>query len=163
MADPEPQPISASESPLRIRTYHCLCSTHILSTRHNLDDLSRRSEPVQDGALILPPQVTVSGSSPLAIDDASNDRSESIQSALSNVLVDRKPIIIRREDGFEKRTVLRCVRCRLVLGYQLDEAHYGMDKQVSRPIYLLPGGLIDTEAMVKGSRPEIPSWAEQTA
>ncbi|KAL1969835.1 hypothetical protein VTN77DRAFT_7344 [Rasamsonia byssochlamydoides] len=40
---------------------------------------------------------------------------------LSTTIPDRKPTIIRREDGFEKRILLRCGRCRVVIGYVLDE------------------------------------------
>ncbi|EDN10684.1 predicted protein [Histoplasma mississippiense (nom. inval.)] len=43
---------------------------------------------------------------------------------LSTTIPDRKPIIIRREDGFEKRLMLRCGRCRVVMGYALDEVHF---------------------------------------
>ena len=43
---------------------------------------------------------------------------------LSTTLPDRKPVIIRRDDGFEKRLLLRCGRCRVVMGYLLDEAHF---------------------------------------
>ncbi|EEH07443.1 conserved hypothetical protein [Histoplasma capsulatum G186AR] len=43
---------------------------------------------------------------------------------LSTTIPDRKSIIIRREDGFEKRLMLRCGRCRVVMGYALDEVHF---------------------------------------
>jgi len=43
---------------------------------------------------------------------------------LSTTLPDRKPVIIRRQDGFEKRLLLRCGRCRVVMGYLLDEVHF---------------------------------------
>lgn len=39
---------------------------------------------------------------------------------------DRSAKVITREDGFEKRYVWRCGRCRLIVGYQLDEVHYEM-------------------------------------
>ncbi|PGH09234.1 hypothetical protein AJ80_07711 [Polytolypa hystricis UAMH7299] len=43
---------------------------------------------------------------------------------LSTTHPDRKPVIIRRSDGFEKRLCLRCGRCRVVVGYVLDEVHF---------------------------------------
>ncbi|EEQ91254.1 uncharacterized protein BDCG_06374 [Blastomyces dermatitidis ER-3] len=43
---------------------------------------------------------------------------------LSTTIPDRKPTMIRREDGFEKRLLLRCGRCRVVMGYALDEIHF---------------------------------------
>ncbi|KAI9878204.1 MAG: hypothetical protein M1830_001596 [Pleopsidium flavum] len=81
-------------------------------------------------------------------------------SILLSTTLDRKPLMIRREDGFEKRYLWRCGRCRLVVGYQVDEVHYlGRDKdkgkgweggRVGDVVYLLPGGLVETEAMVEG-------------
>ncbi|KIV89568.1 hypothetical protein PV10_06958 [Exophiala mesophila] len=141
----------------QLQTYHCLCSTLILTTSHNLDELSSRAEPVQDGALILPLGAHLSTS-----DFVDTDGHTGVDSVMSNVVPDRKAVIIRREDGFEKRIMFRCSRCKLVLGYQLDESHFETSQPVSRPIYLLPGGLIGTEKMIKGERPEMPPWAGQT-
>ncbi|KAI9888135.1 MAG: hypothetical protein M1823_000070 [Watsoniomyces obsoletus] len=45
-------------------------------------------------------------------------------SLLLSTTLDRRPNIIRREDGFEKRWLWRCGRCRVVVGYQLDVVHY---------------------------------------
>lgn len=158
MDDPETQTASPRSAPRdQVQTYHCLCSCLILTTSHNLDELSPRSEPVQDGALILPFGAHVSAS-----DAAATDGDAGVDSFMSNVVADRKPVIIRREDGFEKRIVLRCSRCKLILAYQLDESHFETSQQVPRPIYLLPGGLIGTEKMVKGEEPEMPGWAGQT-
>lgn len=39
---------------------------------------------------------------------------------LSTLIPETKPIIVRREDGFEKRILLRCGRCRVVVGYEID-------------------------------------------
>ncbi|PGG99171.1 hypothetical protein AJ79_08663 [Helicocarpus griseus UAMH5409] len=47
---------------------------------------------------------------------------------LSTTTPDRQPTMIRREDGFEKRLLLRCGRCRVVVGYALDEVHFGEGK-----------------------------------
>uniref|UniRef100_A0A093VB25 Uncharacterized protein n=1 Tax=Talaromyces marneffei PM1 TaxID=1077442 RepID=A0A093VB25_TALMA len=38
---------------------------------------------------------------------------------LSTLLPDPTPVVIRRGDGFEKRVLLRCGRCRVVVGYKL--------------------------------------------
>lgn len=43
---------------------------------------------------------------------------------LLTLVRDRAPKVITREDGFEKRYIWRCGRCKLVIGYQLDETHY---------------------------------------
>ncbi|KAF8429552.1 hypothetical protein EV426DRAFT_570620 [Tirmania nivea] len=37
---------------------------------------------------------------------------------------DRAAKIVTREDGFEKRYLWRCGRCKTVYGYQLDDVHY---------------------------------------
>lgn len=147
MDDSEPP----SSSPFK--TYHCLCSNLVLATIHTLESLPRRSEPVQDGSLIIPPSTSISTWSDI---DAEEILTQSIYSTLLNVQPDRRPIIVTREDGFEKRTLLKCGRCKLVLGYIMDAP------QSSSPIYLLPGGLVETSELVKGTRPEVPAWAEQT-
>lgn len=147
MGDSEPPPSSSL-----FKTYHCLCSNLVVATVHSLESLPLRSEPVQDSALIIPPPTTISTSSDIGTDDAST---QSITSALLDVIPDRRPVIVQREDGFEKRILLRCGRCKLVLGYMMDAL------QASNPTYLLPGGLVETSEMVKGTRPEVPAWAEQ--
>ncbi|KIX93524.1 uncharacterized protein Z520_10702 [Fonsecaea multimorphosa CBS 102226] len=139
-----------------IHTYHCLCTTLVLTTAHDLNSLPRRNEPVQDGALILAPPVNISRAETLEA-----QLSESATSVLLNVAPERRPVMIRREDGFEKRTLLRCVRCKLVLGYNLDESHFEQQEGDPRPVYLLPGGLLSTQDMVEGKQPETPLWAEQ--
>ncbi len=45
-------------------------------------------------------------------------------SLLLSTTLDRRPVIVRREDGFEKRWLWRCARCRVVVGYQLDSIHF---------------------------------------
>ncbi|KAL6243493.1 hypothetical protein RBB50_009485 [Rhinocladiella similis] len=140
-----------SSSSLSINSYHCLCSTLVLTTAFDLQKLPHRAEPLQDGALILPPPTKVSQSEHTAVDQPST-------SVLLNAMFDRKPLILRREDGFEKRRLLRCTRCKLVLGYGLDEA-----QDNAGPIYLLPGGMMSTTAMKGGVQPPTPSWARENA
>jgi len=57
-------------------------------------------------------------------------------SLLLNTTLDRRPVIVRREDGFEKRWVRRCGRCRTGVGYALDEK--------GEVVYLLEEGLVET-------------------
>jgi len=148
--------VEAESMPTDSKTYHCLCTTLILTTTHDLETLPRRTEPVQDGALILVPPVNTTRS-----DELSTEGAQPANSLLLNVVPDRKPVIIRRDDGFEKRTLLRCTRCKLVIGYDLDEAHFGDFKEHARPVYLLPGGLISTSDMVKEASAETPPWADK--
>jgi len=138
-----------------INTYHCLCTTLVLATPYHLEALPKRAPPVLDGAIILPPPVeraSSTGSAPC--------------STLYNVVPDRKAIVVRREDGFEKRTVLRCSRCKLMLGYNLDSVHFeapgnaDADAEAdAQPVYLLPGGLSSTSDMRNGQIPPPPDWA----
>src|SRR5436305_6227496 len=51
--DPAPGP-SAQKLQPQINTYHCICSTLLLATTHNLSLLPRRAEPALDKAFILP-------------------------------------------------------------------------------------------------------------
>ncbi|EWC44117.1 hypothetical protein DRE_07174 [Drechslerella stenobrocha 248] len=76
---------------------------------------------------------------------------------------DRKPCIIRREDGFEKRLLWRCGRCRLIFGYQIydedleelnrseeesDRKHKGRRQLGNKHyVYILPGGLTTATGM----------------
>lgn len=99
---------------------------------------------------------------------------------LSTLLPDPTPVIIRREDGFEKRLLLRCGRCRVVVGYRLfnsaggsttdqdldvdeeDEEEEGEDGDAIRfrqgkqdgAIYLLPGSIVGTEDLDVGTDTE---------
>ena len=65
-----------------------------------------------------------------------------------------KSVIVRREDGFEKRRLVRCGRCRTVVGYQLDVVHYADKSEGARGrlLYLLPRALVTTEEMRRGDR-----------
>jgi hypothetical protein len=72
---------------------------------------------------------------------------------LVGAVLDPKAIIIRREDGFEKRYLQRCERCRLVVGYHLDSSQYDGAKGSGRRdgvVYVLPGSVVSTEDMSEG-------------
>ncbi|KAJ5081321.1 hypothetical protein NUU61_009585 [Penicillium alfredii] len=75
---------------------------------------------------------------------------------LSTTIPDRRPTLIRREDGIEKRVLLRCGRCRVLMGYYLDRVHWASTEQTDsektgedRPpaVYLLPAAVVETEQM----------------
>ncbi|EGD96549.1 hypothetical protein TESG_03989 [Trichophyton tonsurans CBS 112818] len=110
---------------------------------------------------------------------ASSSSSQHYTILLSTTTPDRKPIILRRADGFEKRLLVRCGRCKVVLGYVLDEVHFkkvednkggaggtteGEDSNVSgtgepEVIYILPGSLVETEQLGTEIKIEQESWA----
>lgn len=149
-------PMAEETTSTQSYTYHCLCSTLILTTTHDLQTLPHRHEPVRDSALILAPPVDITRP-----DTSESHPAQSTSSILLNVAPERRPIIIRREDGFEKRTLFRCSRCKVVIGYSLDDAHWENSEPSLRPVYLLPGGLLSTAEMVEGKQPKPPSWADQ--
>jgi len=78
---------------------------------------------------------------------------------LSGAKLDPKSKIVRREDGFEKRFLQRCARCKLAFAYQLDWSQYpdtegkGQGRRTD-VLYLLPGGLRNTKEMMVGGKIE---------
>ncbi|KAI9745410.1 MAG: hypothetical protein M1818_000944 [Claussenomyces sp. TS43310] len=170
-----------------VYTYHCLCTSLLLSTTHILSSLPQRTNASLDHAVILPlPPPPVSSTSSPPDSDAEDDAEASQAlpptagqsrqkhdalpplgyTVLLSMMPDRRPTIIRREDGFEKRFLYRCGRCRLVVGYELDEAHYADSQKAEemsgaagrqvqgrmKVIYLLPAGIMGTDTMASGRR-----------
>ncbi|MCJ1380189.1 hypothetical protein MMC17_003292 [Xylographa soralifera] len=145
-----------------ITTYHCLCTHLLLATPYPLPTLPQRQSPGLDHARILPlgkppSQTSVDEDTiPSTIADISlhnNDsngldkEAEPLYSLLLNTTLDRRPVIVRREDGFEKRWVRRCGRCRTGVGYVLGD---GDGEQVhGEVLYLLEEGLVETEELKK--------------
>jgi hypothetical protein len=88
------------------------------------------------------------------------DMPEKGYSLLLGMQKDTKVTIVRREDGFEKRLLWRCMRCRLVIGYEITgpetagsgEQGEGKDGFEGKVVYLLPNGILGTDAMVKGGK-----------
>ncbi|KAJ5888972.1 hypothetical protein N7495_009013 [Penicillium taxi] len=136
---------------LPILTQHCnFCNHLLLATTRNLSTLPRRAGEAQDKALILPLENNTQPDVDL--------EAESEQ--------DRRATVIDRQDGIEKRVLLRCGRCRVVVGYYLDKVHWEKDKMKEveegggegddadqeRPpaVYILPGALIETGDLGEG-------------
>lgn len=128
-----------------VHTYHCLCTQLVLATTTALPSMSRRS---RDNSHICN----------LYVAQASNTAPSTRYASLLNTTTDRKPTMIRLEDGFEKRYLQRCGRCKLVVGYHLDKSQYeDAEKEDGRRedvVYLLPGGLMTTEEMRAGKNME---------
>ncbi|GAD95902.1 hypothetical protein ANI_1_1524064 [Paecilomyces variotii No. 5] len=175
--NPDEKPNPRPRRPRKpIHTHHCrFCSHLLLATTRDISQLRRRREPAQDRAFILP----ISSSSGDAEGSDSESETESKSKTdkdrktkretdytilLSTLLPDRKHTIIRRADGFEKRLLLRCGRCRVVIGYFLDNVHFKQQKgpgaadtkieggedegeDEAKVVYLLPGGLVKTEQL----------------
>ena len=122
-----------------IHTYHCLCKNLVLATTSTLSSLPCRKSPALDAAHILPlPNPNSSSNNHYAI--------------LHSTTLDPKPLVIKTDQGFEKRYVQRCGRCGLAVGYQLDWQQFGGERLGRREdvVYVLPGGFVTTEDMVAG-------------
>ncbi|MCJ1370616.1 hypothetical protein MMC20_001829 [Loxospora ochrophaea] len=65
-------------------------------------------------------------------------------SLLLNTTLDRRPVVVRREDGFEKRWVRRCGRCRVAVGYGVEGEGRGGKGGEGKVVFLLEGGLVGT-------------------
>jgi hypothetical protein len=62
--------------------------------------------------------------------------------------------MIRRSDGFEARKLVRCGRCRVVVGYEIDNTtSNGKGREdEAKVLYIIPGGLMSTEVMSSGKK-----------
>ncbi|KAH0537203.1 hypothetical protein FGG08_005981 [Glutinoglossum americanum] len=178
----------------KIHAYHCLCTHLLFASTHNISSLPRRRSPGLDNAIIVPlPPPPLRSSSPSSSSE-SEPEPEPPQASINNnphspwrprrrrdpqslnytlllsTTQDRKPHIISRADGFEKRYLWRCGRCRLIVGYQLDDVHFPTSaaaesagdeegrkgREKGRVLYLLPGGLMSTEEMAAGK-----TWSDK--
>lgn len=133
--------------PLRkIHTYHCLCSTHLLTTPYLLASLPARAPPSKDKARILPLP-------PLPSQDVEGRDKEDekvLPSLLTNMRPARKAIVVQREDGWERRRMWSCARCALAVGYEIEGADVEGEGRRGRVMYLLEGGLVETAEMMGG-------------
>jgi hypothetical protein len=126
-----------------ITTYHCICAQLLLASTQSITSLPTRSSPDRSSILRLP-----------AASHAPEDLSE--YATLFGTVLDRDAVVIRGEEGFEKRYLQRCGRCKVVVGYMLDWGQFGDADgggKVGRRedvVYLLPGGMVTTEEMAEG-------------
>ncbi|KAL4927313.1 uncharacterized protein BDV17DRAFT_292746 [Aspergillus undulatus] len=171
---------------LPIKTHHCrFCATLLLATTRSYEFLPRRQMNALDSAIILPLRNhSLPNTNPSSNSDEPEGKEESEGQTHYTILLssstrDRKPTLIRREDGFEKRVFLKCGRCRVTVGYFLDGVHFPVEKSAvsvsgtdsgreeeDRVVYLLPGALMETEIMsdeekIKALDREWESWFKQ--
>lgn len=136
-------------SETHIYTYHCLCTELILATFQPLTSFPTRKSDnshictTAKSSLPAPQAVLLSGST-------TNDDS---------------PVIIKLEDGFEKRYHAQCRRCDLNVAYRLDKSHFG-DFEAEAGVrtdvlYIFLGGLMSTDDMKEGK--DMSSSVELTA
>ncbi|KAL4892406.1 hypothetical protein BDV59DRAFT_202548 [Aspergillus ambiguus] len=172
---------------LPVRTHHCRFCNHLLfATTRDLASLPRRKPPAQDAAMILPLPTDTHETDPDRPEGDAEARKDGEATEaktaattptttqphytilLSTTIPERKPTLIRREDGFEKRLLLRCGRCRVVMGYFLDPVHFPdataqEDEESARVVYILPGavmetGIMGTEEKMKAMDGEWSGW-----
>lgn len=128
---------SSNFSIMAVNVYHCLCTQISVATATPLKELPKRQS---DGSAIA--EVGDFGSSAKATMQLQNTKAES------------QPVVLKLDDGFEKRYSVNCTRCGLMTGYHLDKSQYENTTNESGPntdvLYLLPGGLITTEEMQSG-------------
>jgi hypothetical protein len=147
---------------LPIQTQHCaFCNHLLLATTRTLSTLPRRAGEGKDNATILPLENTDLDLEAELEDESSHKTRHVTQHTtllLATTIPDRRATLIRREDGIEKRLLLRCGRCRVVVGYYLDRVHWEngaegvnakVDGEGERPpaVYILPGAVVETEKM----------------
>ncbi|KUJ10489.1 uncharacterized protein LY89DRAFT_787505 [Mollisia scopiformis] len=137
--------------PPKIQTYHCHCTTLLLASTHTLTTLPRRTTSSSPD-IILP----LPSSPPAPSEDPLPPSGYTLLLALTK---DNKAVIIRREDGFEKRVLYRCERCRVVIGYEIVGLGQGQGEKMDvdgegeegeyrgQVMYLLPGGILGTSVM----------------
>lgn len=140
-----------------IYTYHCICSHLVVATTTPLEKLERRSAGSIGQELILP---LTSSQSELRPGDTELPRENLVDpvgrhyALLLSVFTDRKPKIIARSDGFEKRWLQRCGRCKSTIGYQLDyeqfrETDSAKTSRREDVVYLINDGLRTTSRMTE--------------
>jgi hypothetical protein len=167
-------PKTPHHTTLPITTHHCrFCANLVLASTRKIESLPRRRS---SDSQILPLRTNpLSDNTEKPDTNAIAEEGEGREGAgvakntgnaikhytilLSTTIRDRKPSILRCADGFEKRYLFRCGRCRLVMGYFLDEVHFpekggllseseeGKEVGEDRAVYLLPGALMETEIM----------------
>ena len=114
-------------------TYHCLCTHLVMATNITLANMPKRQ-----------------------VDAAATSTTGSLATTLTmpGLSTDDKAMILKLEDGFEKRYPVRCSRCGLMAGYQLDKSQFAGTEEKTGPnaevLYVLPGGLMTTEEMRGG-------------
>lgn len=91
------------------------------------------------------------------IDTLPKRQADSFAIARQNLILEEQfykehaPLIIELEDGYEKRHLLKCKRCNLIVAYHLDGIHGTSTQRKQGPnegvIYLRLAGLQSTEAL----------------
>lgn len=123
-----------SAQPQPVGTYHCICGQLACATSPALTALKTRST---DQARICAVSQQAQGSEFVELD--------------ARVIKENEPVMLRMDDGFEPRYLIRCVRCSAVIGYQLDQMQVTPDAKTTgrynEVVYLLEAGLLATQEL----------------
>ena len=123
---------------MAITTYHCLCTELVLASTVPLADLPKRQSDNSTICKITSAETLVQGASAFTASVDSNE----------------KAVVLKLDDGFEKRYAVRCGRCGLMLGYRLDRSQFEEMKEKvgvrEDVVYVLSGALLKTEEMEGG-------------
>ena len=141
-----------------IQTYHCICHTHILTTPYDISFLPTRRSTL-DHARILPlPSIGNIDAKSSKLHETSHPPHAPpthLPSILSpNLKPAKKAIVIRREDGYERRRCWTCGRCGLVVGYEVEGGgnEEGIERETGprgKILYLLEGALSEVHGVDK--------------
>ncbi|CAH7686864.1 hypothetical protein BY996DRAFT_4578650 [Phakopsora pachyrhizi] len=112
----------ALHSTSRLVVNYCLCGEFIL---------------VIDKPLSLLPRRSIDGS--YVIRNIQPKRSYKLNTSLS-----KKPVVLKRSDGYEKQWRHCCHRCRLIIGYETSASKADWT-------YIFPGALTETQSSVPPS------------
>jgi len=117
--------------------YHCICTQIVAATTTSFEQLPKRQT---DGTAIATSGTFGSASKPTL--------------SVQGLSADSTAVVLKLDDGFEKRYAVRCDRCGLTAGYRLDKSQFTGSEIDTGPnedvLYLLPGGLMTTEEMRGG-------------
>lgn len=145
-----------------MHTYHCTACSHLLlASTHDLHALPTRRSPGLDNATIVPLPPAPKAPKPEDDDDDDDDSAAAAEAAGYTLLLallrrERNPKVVTREDGFEKRVLWRCGRCKVVVAYMLDESQFQSSavKEGKRNeggfFYVLPGALTESKDLGEG-------------
>lgn len=125
----------------RFHTYHCICAELACALTTPLQQTPKRSKDNAATCSLLPASLSTA------------PQSEGSIVLASGTSIDPEPVVLKLEDGFEKRYAVKCGRCDLQIGYLLDHASFGDGCGNGRKedvVYLLPGGLVETGEMREG-------------
>ncbi|KAI5840909.1 hypothetical protein BZA05DRAFT_413716 [Tricharina praecox] len=148
----------------RVHTYHCTACSHLLlASTHNFKTLPTRRGPGLDSATIVPMPPPPKTPKPASAEDSGDEDDDAAAEAAGYTLLlallrrDRAPKVVTREDGFEKRAIWRCGRCKVIVAYMLDESQYkGVNgKKPAKGseggfLYVLPGALTESGLLGEG-------------